>query len=47
MTDGTDYSRISPTDIRKAYDEKKATAGEDAIEADDGWSDNVEFIVEE
>jgi hypothetical protein len=47
VTDGTDYSRMSPTAIRKAYDEKEKTASEDAIEADDGWSDNVDFFAEE
>jgi len=38
---------MSPEEIQKAYEEKKNTASEDAGEADEGWSNNVEFFEEE
>lgn len=47
MTDETDYLRMSPEEIRQAYAEKESTASEDAVEADEGWSNNVEFFEEE
>jgi hypothetical protein len=39
-----DYSRMSREEIERAAREKIETANQDAMEADQGWSKNVEWV---
>lgn len=40
----TDYSNMTPEQLEAEYEAARKKAAKEAAEADEGWSDNVEFI---